>query len=155
MEFYDEVGRKRLARVFDYSYKEIQSLSLRDIEEITRRLYAPLECGVSKDTSGSLRRAATHYISSATLDRLAPLIFRVKYFLCVDNDPVGRPVFTHDLQKYDKRRKNELRCVNTLKDLMRLDGEARYSDWKELLPILDGRIPVIVKQSRLKSVCLI
>ena len=126
------VGIYRLARVIQASY-EIQGIVDRDVTVITRHIHG-LEKGLDKNTANMLRLGKTGSPKPATLQKIAPLLFRVHHFRCVNGDPVGVPIF--DFQgSYNFERSLQLKLAMSIDDLPDLDY--RYTNHWDLTSIIE------------------
>jgi hypothetical protein len=135
-----EIGIKRLARVIAASFI-IQDINDRDVQAITENIFG---AGINKDTVCRLRNAGTRNPKEGTLQRLAPLLFRVAFFK-LSGDGVGIPVLEFgDPYDFDKSMTVKLaRSVTSLPD-----RSYRYSSWKELDRIIDGDVAIKRYSSR-------
>ncbi len=130
-----EIGLKRLAAVLAASM-EVQDIVDRDVDKITEQIFG---AGVNKDTVCAIRNANRKNPKSSTLQRLAPICFRVKYFKSVNDDPIGVPVFDYE-GSYDFDKTVVVKTANSLQALP--DIKYRCVGWEDLKLILDGKIPV-------------
>lgn len=134
MDKYSELGLKRLAAVVIASYK-IQGLNDRKIQTATRSIFG---VGINKDTSSKIRNARTNP-EDETLQRLAPFVFKPRYFQVVGNDIIGVPIFYYSGAKYDYSTTNAVRLVRSLHDLP--DQEYRCTV-PDLIDILKEKTPI-------------
>lgn len=112
----DNIGMKRLGLVIAKSY-EIQQINDRYASDITKAIFGQ---GINKNTSCDLRGGVTRQPKRSTLQRLAPLLFRVESFKLVNDDEVGIPILAWETQ-YSDQKLIQLRTTTKVTDLPDFD----------------------------------
>ena len=132
-----EIGFKRLGVALLESMK-LQGLSTRDVAKITKRVFGDT---INKDNVSKICNGFVHNPEINTYRRLTPLLFRVNYFQCSEANPVGKPVFDYRGEKYEGLKLTNL--INFHKSVSEFpDLEYRYRDYRDLLDIVRGKIPM-------------
>ena len=130
---YSEIGRKRLGAVITQSYK-IQGINDRDIQDITKTVW---QVGINKDSSVSLRKGHRDP-KEGTLIRIAPLLFKPRYFQLVNDQLIGTPVFYYQGADYDYSTSNAVKLLRSIADLPDQEYRCTVAD---LVAILKEETP--------------
>ena len=135
--FNREIGFKRLGVALLESMK-LQGLSTRDVAKITKRVFGDT---VNKDNVSKLCNGFVLNPEVNTYRRLTPLIFKVNYFQSSESNPVGKPIFDYRGETYQGLKLTNL--INFYKSVAEFpDLEYRYRDYRDLLDIVRGKVPM-------------
>jgi hypothetical protein len=144
-----KMGLARLGAALSASMNK-QGIKDRDVQHITAQIFS--DAGINKDSVCAIRGCRRTTIKPVTLQKLAPLIFRVKYFQIVGGNKIGVPIFDYDGPDYGFELKNSLTNATSVSDLP--DLSFRYHTWQDLQRILEGeesRNPIPTKRLLVKS----
>lgn len=132
---YSQIGLQRLAITITKSF-ELQDIALREVKPITDAIFGK---GIDKMTICNLSRGTTFSPKPETLQRIAPLVFRVNHFRLINDDLIGIPIFEYDQGYFNKEDRLKTIFSNSVHKLPY--AEYRYSSWQELEAILKEETP--------------